>query len=149
VLSVLKNPDVHQVQSELESQMIPEKLLTLTKYAEMGYVLYDYPNSLKQAEKYIIIITCLNSLETVNGGVNLCVNLLFNKELSEKREHGKYECSDCGKEYNKTSLAYKNTNVHWPENYPQSHICEDVYIYNNTYIYFINLVWIKKHKENL
>lgn len=51
VLAILKNPDVHQVQLELESQMIPEKLLALTKYSEIGYVLYDYPNNLKQAEK--------------------------------------------------------------------------------------------------
>ena len=51
VLAILKNPDIHQVQSELESQMIPEKLLALTKYTELGYVLYDYPNNIKQAEK--------------------------------------------------------------------------------------------------
>lgn len=51
VISILKNPDVQQVQAELESQLIPEKLLTLSQYSELGYVLYDYPNNLKQAEK--------------------------------------------------------------------------------------------------
>jgi adenylate kinase family enzyme len=40
-----------QISKELESNMIPEKLLTLTKYSEMGFVLYDYPNTIKQCEK--------------------------------------------------------------------------------------------------
>jgi len=54
----------------------------------------------------------------------------LNKELSEKREQEKYECTDCGKEYNKTSLIYKQTNVYWPDNYPNNHICDDVFISN-------------------
>ncbi len=66
------------------------------------------------------------SLDTLSGGVNLCLNLLLNKELSEKREEGKLDSSECGKEYNKTSLIYKNTNVYWPDNYPANNICEDV-----------------------
>jgi hypothetical protein len=60
------------------------------------------------------------------GGVNICVNLLFNKELSKMRDEGRIECTDCGKEYNKVSLAIKNTNVNWKKNYPENHICEDV-----------------------
>jgi adenylate kinase family enzyme len=39
------------LQKELEDNMIPEKLLMLTKYTELGFVLYDYPNSIKQCEK--------------------------------------------------------------------------------------------------
>jgi adenylate kinase family enzyme len=51
VIDLLKNPNVQEVQSELENNSIPEKLLTLAKYSEFGFVLYDYPNSIKQCEK--------------------------------------------------------------------------------------------------
>lgn len=53
VISLLKeysrNPE--HVSLEMENNMLPEKLLTLTKYTELGFVLYDYPNSIKQCEK--------------------------------------------------------------------------------------------------
>jgi hypothetical protein len=57
VIHLLKNyhsknqDEINRVDKEMEDNMIPEKLLTLTKYTEMGYVLYDYPNSIKQCEK--------------------------------------------------------------------------------------------------
>jgi len=51
VINLLKNPNVEEVQAELESNAIPEKLLTLTKYTEFGFVLYDYPVTIKQCEK--------------------------------------------------------------------------------------------------
>ena len=51
VIDLLKNPNVQEVQSELENNSIPEKLLTLAKYTEFGFVLFDYPNSIKQCEK--------------------------------------------------------------------------------------------------
>ncbi len=51
VINLLKNPNVEEVQKELESNAIPEKLLTLTKYTEFGFVLYDYPTTIKQCEK--------------------------------------------------------------------------------------------------
>lgn len=52
VIDLLKNNNPQDIQKELEDNMIPEKLLTLTKYTELGFVLYDYPNSVKQCEKY-------------------------------------------------------------------------------------------------
>ena len=54
------------------------------------------------------------------------MNLLFNKELSQKRESGKHECQDCNREYNKSELIYKNANVHWQGYYPKHGICDDV-----------------------
>lgn len=51
VISLLKSDDIQQSQRELNSELIPEKLLTLTKHTESGFVLYDYPNSVTQAEK--------------------------------------------------------------------------------------------------
>lgn len=45
------NNSLSDIQKELETNMIPEKLLMLTKYTDLGFVLYDYPNSVKQAEK--------------------------------------------------------------------------------------------------
>ena len=52
VISLLKSEDVQTAQRELNSELIPEKLLALTKYTETGFVLYDYPNTVTQAEKY-------------------------------------------------------------------------------------------------
>ncbi len=37
--------------NKVECVFIPEKLLTLTKHTETGFVLYDYPNTVTQAEK--------------------------------------------------------------------------------------------------
>jgi adenylate kinase family enzyme len=57
VIDLLKNyhsksgEDIERINRELEDNFIPEKLLTLTKYTELGFVLYGYPNSIKQAEK--------------------------------------------------------------------------------------------------
>ena len=51
-ISLLKgNNNNLNLQNELEANLIPEKLLTLTKYTDLGFVIYDYPNSVKQAEK--------------------------------------------------------------------------------------------------
>ena len=55
VIDLLKNPNLHEVQTELENNSIPEKLLTLTKYTEFGFVLFDYPNTLRQCEKYFLL----------------------------------------------------------------------------------------------
>lgn len=52
VISLLKDGSSNDITSELENNMIPEKLLTLAKYSELGFVLYDYPNSIRQCEKY-------------------------------------------------------------------------------------------------
>ena len=46
-----KVEDINRINKEMEDNMIPEKLLTLTKYTELGFVLYDYPNTIKQCEK--------------------------------------------------------------------------------------------------
>jgi adenylate kinase family enzyme len=52
VIELLKSEKDHQaLNKELEDNLIPEKLLTLTKYTELGFVLYDYPNSIRQCEK--------------------------------------------------------------------------------------------------
>ncbi len=51
VINLLKNPNVQEIQAELEANAIPEKLLTLAKYTEFGFVLYDYPTTIKQCEK--------------------------------------------------------------------------------------------------
>ncbi len=47
-----KNPEeIQKINEEIEHNMIPEKLLMLAKYTELGFVLYDYPASIKQCEK--------------------------------------------------------------------------------------------------
>lgn len=51
VIEILKLADVNTIQGELENQMIPEKLLALSQHTATGFVIYDYPNNIKQAEK--------------------------------------------------------------------------------------------------
>ena len=68
------------------------------------------------------------SLESVNGGISLFINLMLNKELSGKREQGNYQCGGCGRQYNQTNLIYKNNNVYWPATFPENGICGDVRI---------------------
>jgi len=66
------------------------------------------------------------SLEGLNGGLNLFVNLIMNKQLSEIREKGAYVCNGFQKEFNKNDLLVKNNNVYWPANYPASDVCDNV-----------------------
>jgi hypothetical protein len=68
------------------------------------------------------------SLETVSGGINLFVNLLLNKEISQRRGEGVYECTGCERTYNKADLVLKNNNIYWPKSYPENELCEDVNI---------------------
>lgn len=51
VISLLKSDDVQQAQREMNNDLIAEKLLSLTKYTESGFVLWDHPKTLTQAEK--------------------------------------------------------------------------------------------------
>lgn len=68
------------------------------------------------------------SLEGLNGGLNLFINLIINKQLSETREKGAHICGGCNKEFNKNELLVKNNNVYWPSNYPVSGVCDNVII---------------------
>lgn len=67
------------------------------------------------------------------------VNLLVNKELSQKREIDSYNCGGCGREYNKANLHYKDNNIDWKGNYPSNGVCLDVYIYLQ-YFYSVGLI---------
>lgn len=57
VIDLLKNyhtkdtSELDRINKEMEDNYINEKLLTLTKYSEMGFVLYDYPRNIRQCEK--------------------------------------------------------------------------------------------------
>ena len=51
VTKILKNPNQKEAMYQLENEYIPEKLLSLHRYSELGYILYDYPNNLVQAKK--------------------------------------------------------------------------------------------------
>ncbi len=70
------------------------------------------------------------SLEGLNGGLNLFINLVLNKQLAETREKGAHKCGDCHKEFNKNDLLVKNNNVYWPANYPVSGVCDNVNFYH-------------------
>lgn len=65
-------------------------------------------------------------MEGLNGGLNLFINLILNKQLSEVREKGAHQCARCNKEFNKNELAFKNNNVFWPANYPANGVCDNV-----------------------
>lgn len=51
--------------------------------------------------------------------------MLLNKELSLKRESGKHECQDCGRDYNKNDLIYKHNNIDWSGYFPENGFCDD------------------------
>ena len=68
------------------------------------------------------------SLEALNGGVNLFLNLNMNKELSQKREPGAYVCKETGREFNKVNLTARDNNVYWPANFPKDNVNKNYFI---------------------
>lgn len=122
VIKILKNPDVALAEAELEANSIPEKLLTLTKYSELGYVLYDYPNNEKEAK----------SLEAhSNGGINLALNLMFKKDIGKEREEIRYQCKNCERNYYKGKIIHQLEGTAIKGFFPEDGICIDVSVYIN------------------
>jgi adenylate kinase family enzyme len=116
VISILKNPNLKESIAELENDNIPEKLLSLTKYSEKGYILYDYPTNLTQAK---------NLEENSHGGINLALNLMLNKEIAKEREQSKYVyagCS-CDRTYYKNDVINKDKKFYLKNNFPENGIC--------------------------
>jgi len=116
VIKILKNPNINESAAELEAENIPEKLITLTKYSDKGYVLFDYPSTETQAK----------SLEkNSDGGINLALNLLLKKEVGFFRENSKHQCENCDRVY------YKDDFINQPEGYdlkgffPENGVCVD------------------------
>ena len=117
LIKILKNEDKKEANIELEGNLIPEKLLTLSKYTELGYVLYDYPNNLYQAK----------SLEShSNGGINLAINLMFKRDISKEREDIKHQCLNCGRKYYKGLIHHPEEGIHIKGFYPEDGVCVDV-----------------------
>lgn len=117
VIKILKNPDQKEAIAQLEAEKIPEKLITLSKYTELGYVLYDYPNNLIQAQ---------NLEACSNGGMNLVLNLLLKKEAGKAREAGRYQCQHCQRVYYKDEVNFKTENIHLRSYFPENNVCVDV-----------------------
>lgn len=117
VIKILKNPDQKEAISQLENEMIPEKLITLTKYTELGYVLYDYPNNLFQAQ---------NLEQNSNGGINLVMNLMLKKEAAKERDAGRHQCQNCERVYYKNEVLFKNESINLSSYYPENNVCTDV-----------------------
>ncbi len=42
-----------------------------------------------------------------------------------KRESGRHECQNCGREYNNVDVAVKENNVNWPSHFPENGFCVD------------------------
>jgi adenylate kinase family enzyme len=116
VINILKSPN-KDAALELESNQIPEKLLTLTKYTELGYVLYDYPNNVHQAKL----------LEShTNGGINLALNLMLKKDIAKDREDTKHQCMNCERYYYKANITHPLESVHIKGYFPEDGVCTDV-----------------------
>lgn len=119
LIKILKNEDKKEANLELESNLIPEKLLTLSKYSENGFILYDYPNNIYQAK----------SLEAfTNGGINLAINLMFKKDIALEREEIKHQCLNCGRNYYKGLISHTDEGCYIKGNFPKEGVCEDVSI---------------------
>lgn len=117
VISILKNPNQSESAIQLEAEMIPEKLLNLTKYTELGYVLYDYPNNVSQAK---------NLEQQSNGGINLALNLVIKKDIALEKEKIKHQCNNCGREYYKGNLTFATEGSFIQEVFPEDGVCLDV-----------------------
>lgn len=119
VISILKNENKVEAAIQLEGEMIPEKLLNLTKHTDLGYVLYDYPNNVSQAK---------NLEHQSNGGINIALNLMLKKGIAEERESIRHECDNCGREYFKGDLTFPLEGSHIEGVFPEDGVCIDVSI---------------------
>ncbi len=117
VISILKNSNKAESALQLEAEMIPEKLLNLTKYTELGYVVYDYPNNVSQAK---------NLEQQSNGGINLALNLMLKKDIAFEKEKIKHQCNNCGREYYKGNLTFATEGSQIQEVFPEDGVCLDV-----------------------
>lgn len=115
VISIFKNTNKAQALSALESEQIPEKLINLTKYSELGYVLYDYPLNLTQAQ----------NLENTSGGMNIVLNLMLKRDAALARESSKYVCTNCEEVYFKDNLNFNNEII-LEKNFPENSVCSNV-----------------------
>jgi adenylate kinase family enzyme len=115
VISILKNTNKKEALSALESQQIPEKLINLTKYSDLGYVIYDYPLNLTQAQ----------NLENISGGMNIVLNLMLKRDAALAREKSKYVCSNCNEVYFKEDINFSNQII-LEKNFPENSVCSSV-----------------------
>ncbi len=71
-------------QETITQEKIGVKLLRIAEYAQEGFILNDFPNSVADAE----------SLEELNGGMNAFVHINMPELFLAQVESAKYECND-------------------------------------------------------
>ena len=90
------------------------KLLRLDPQTQEGFVLSDFPSSLKEVEM----------LEEFRGGVNACVHLSLPDHVLLEIEQNKYVCKDCSRQYYK-QVRETEHGVFIEEFLPKDGICYD------------------------
>lgn len=103
----------------LSKEKIGSKLLRINDYAQEGFILNDFPNSVADAE----------SLEEIDGGMNAFVHLSMPDKFLAQMESIKYKCNDCGAIYysndQHTTIVDEDTGVSQESNFPADGFCND------------------------
>ena len=94
---------------------IPLKLLRLNNVSREGFILTDFPNSIKQAEM----------LEEYRGGMNSFVHLSLPDEILVAVEDSKFQCQHCGKLYFSETIVDEEQGIHIEPFVPKDGFCFD------------------------
>jgi adenylate kinase family enzyme len=111
VRELLENQDLDAITRE----KIGAKLLRINEYAQEGFILNDFPNSIADAE----------SLEELDGGMNAFVHLSMPDKFLAQIESSKYQCNDCDAIYWKDDVFDEDTGVSQASNFPEDGFCND------------------------
>ena len=111
VREMLDNQDFETIAKE----KIGSKLLRINEYAQDGFILNNFPNSIVDAE----------SLEEIDGGMNSFVHLSMPDKFLAQMESTKYQCNDCGAIYWKDDVVDEDSGVLQKSNFPADGFCHD------------------------
>ena len=108
---LIESGDVEQILKE----KLHTKLLRLCPYAQKGFVLTDFPNSVSEAEV----------LETFKNGISSFVHLSLPDEVLVDLEESKFVCNGCGKQYFTAPLIDLENGIRIDPFLPDNGVCFD------------------------
>ena len=111
VKEILQSEDKELISKE----KLGVKLLRVNEYAQDGFILHGFPDSIKDAE----------SLEELDGGMNAFVHINMPELFLAKIESTKYEWEDCGAIYWRDDVVDEETGTVQKSNYPDDGFCSD------------------------
>ena len=99
----------------IAEEKIGLKLLRIAEYAQEGFILNDFPNTVSDAE----------SLEELSGGMNAFMHLNMPELFLAQIESAKYTCDDWGATYWREDIYDEETGLYQAANYPEDGFCHD------------------------